>query len=97
MNIAVPGPTKVEELLRRTKARVTPKKLLVAARMKDVAFFQGRADKGQIPSKGVVELATVFAAMRRAQESLGAGHLAMDAVFDALPESYQRSWLAKRR
>ncbi|WP_374577383.1 hypothetical protein [Phenylobacterium sp.] len=73
-----------------------PRKLIVSAKRADRERFQRLADQGEIPTRAVVPLATVFAAARRAQVEIGPGHLPLDAIFAAFPEDYRRNWLAKQ-
>ena len=69
----------------------------VAARKSDIARFEGKARRGEIPAHAVGPLAVVFAAMRKAQVAIGPGHSPMDAMFEAMPEEYRRNWLKKTR
>jgi len=77
--------------------KLMPQKLLISAKLTDRQRFQRLADQGEIPTKAVIPLATVFAAARRAQVEIGPGHLPLDAIFAAFPEDYRRNWLAKQR
>ena len=60
--------------------KLTPQKLLISAKLTDRQRFQRLADQGEIPTKAVLPLATVFAAARRAEAQVGTAGLKITAV-----------------
>lgn len=68
----------------------------VSPRKVDIERFAKMAKNGVVSEAAVPHLATVYAAMRKAQIAIGPGHSPLDAVFEALPEDYRTNWLAKR-
>lgn len=67
------------------------------ARNADIATYNSKARRGEIPQVAVVPLATVLAALRKAQCAIGPGHFPLDAILDSLPPLYVENCLRKRR
>jgi hypothetical protein len=68
----------------------------VSARVGDIARFEAKARRGEIPPHAAVPLAVMFAAARVAQTKIGPGHYPMDAMFDAWPPEYAANWLRSK-
>lgn len=69
----------------------------VAASDEDIAMFERLASRFEIGIDFVPVLATVFAAMRKAQTHIGPGHFPIDAMMAALPEQYVRNWVREQK
>ena len=68
----------------------------VRARNKDVERYAQLARKGEIPEDAVGPLATVFAAGRKAQITLGPGYKPLHAILDTFPKAYVDQCLGER-
>lgn len=69
----------------------------VGSRIKDIKFYQRKAEAGEIPFHAVMPMAIVHNALRRAQVAIGPGHFPLDALFYAMPEQYRNNWLNERK
>jgi hypothetical protein len=68
------------------------KRYSVSPTRQDIARFQAKAMRGELPEHAVRPLAAVYAAAKRAQTMIGPGHLPLDAIFDAFPDAYCENW-----